>query len=134
MESTRDFGSREVSGKFFQKLICALVFTPQRYNQRTYVRYLYPLMRWLYPMSAGCHPGVISSAHLIDLVPPYVRWLYPRPSGGRFYTVTGMWPACWICTLSHAWEWTKMAAIFRHLRFRSPERKTTQVITPFKRH
>ena len=29
MESTRDFGSREVSGKFFQKLICALVFTPR---------------------------------------------------------------------------------------------------------
>ena len=43
MESTRDFGSREVSGKFFQKLICALVFTPRGYNQRTYVRYLYPL-------------------------------------------------------------------------------------------
>ena len=45
MESTRDFGSREVSGKFFQKLICALVFTPRGYNQRTYVRYLYPRVR-----------------------------------------------------------------------------------------
>ena len=43
MESTRDFGSREVSGKFFQKLSVRWFSPPRGDNQRTYVRYLYPL-------------------------------------------------------------------------------------------
>ena len=45
MESTRGFGSREVSGKFFSKIDMCAGFHPQGYNQRTYVRYLYPRMR-----------------------------------------------------------------------------------------
>ena len=56
MESTRDFGSKKVSGKFFQKLIYALVFTPRGCNQRTYVRYLYPRVRWLYPHARWLSP------------------------------------------------------------------------------
>ena len=120
MESTRDFGSREVSGKFFQKLSVRWFSPPGGITSARMCATYTPMCAGYTPMSAGCHPGVISSAHLIDLVPAYVRWLSTRASRGQFYTVTGMWPACWTCTLLHAWEWTKMAAIFRHLRFRSP--------------